>query len=58
MEERTIDLYDQYIDLYWNEIELTERDCLIQEKLWNIFNEVYLNYGDSKEVVFIALYGS
>ena len=58
MEERTIDLYNQYIDLYWNEIELTERDCLIQEKLWNIFNEVYLNYGDSKEVVFIALYGS
>lgn len=58
MDERTIDLYDQYIDLYWNEIELTERDCLIQEKLWNIFNEVYLNYGDSKEVVFIALYGS
>ena len=58
MEERTIDLYDQYIDLYWNEIELTERDCLIQEKLWNIFNEVYLNYGDSKEVAFIALYGS
>ena len=58
MEERTINLYDQYIDLYWNEIELTERDCLIQEKLWNIFNEVYLNYGDSKEVVFIALYGS
>ena len=58
MEERTIDLYDQYIDLYWNEIKLTERDYLIQEKLWNIFNEVYLNYGDSKEVVFIALYGS
>ena len=58
MEERIINLYDQYIDLYWNEIELTERDCLIQEKLWNIFNEVYLNYGDSKEVVFIALYGS
>ena len=58
MEERTIDLYDQYIDLYWNEIELTERDCLIQGKLWNIFNEVYLNYGDSKEVAFIALYGS
>ena len=58
MEERTIDLYDQYIDLYWNEIELTERDCLIQEKLWNIFNEVYLNYGDSKEVALIALYGS
>ena len=58
MEEKTIDLYDQYIDLYWNEIELTERDCLIQEKLWNIFNEVYLNYGNSKEVVFIALFGS
>ena len=58
MEERTINLYDQYIDLYWNEIELTERNCLIQGKLWNIFNEVYLNYGDSKEVAFIALYGS
>ena len=58
MDERTINLYDQYIDLYWNEVELTKRDCLIQEKLWNIFNEVYLNYGDSKEVVFIALYGS
>ena len=58
MEEKTIDLYDQYIDLYWNEIELTERNCLIQGKLWNIFNEVYLNYGDSKEVAFIALYGS
>lgn len=58
MEEKTIDLYDQYIDLYWNEIELTERDCLIQEKLWNIFNEIYLNYGNSKEVALIALYGS
>ena len=58
MEEKTINLYDQYMDLYHNEIELTERDYLIQEKLWNIFNEIYLNYGDSKEVVFIALYGS
>ena len=60
MEERLIDLYNNFIDLYWAEIQKTDRNLIIQEKLWTILNEIYFQYSDQKDrtIFALSLYGS
>ena len=59
MDEKMMDLLDYFQDLYWEEIKQTDRDWDIQEKLWNILNEIYFKYGiQDRTIAFIGLYGS
>ena len=59
MEERVIDLYDMFIDLYWNDISSNDKDWEIEGKLWSILNEIYFKYGYQDRVIFsLSLYGS
>ena len=59
MDERVIDLYDMFIDLYWNDISSNDRDWEIEGKLWSILNEIYFKYGYQDRVIFsLSLYGS
>ena len=59
MEEKVIDLYDMFIDLYWNDISSNDRDWEIEGKLWSILNEIYFKYGYQDRVIFsLSLYGS